>query len=435
MSGLFRPGRVGILALLVVAVVAALAASPLFAQGLYYKEITKDGRIYVFNDAAEAARFEKSGEMGKSVTRMGVGANGETVIADSERAMQLYFFKHGISEAVPEPPPPPPPAPSPDKFSGLMFGDLYYFNKSNVPAFNLQHGLWLRRMYFTYDRTFSPVLTTRFRLEANSNGKMTAPTAAITPYVKDAWIKWTYAGKQQVTVGIQPTSTFDYLETFFGLRHIEKTPLDLYRVDSSRDFGVTFSGPINAANTVQYSAQFANDSGNNSEIDKYKAARFALRYVTNPGFVAEAFVGYYNKALSANRLTLQAFGGYQNKYGRIGLQYVHHTRQPASNTTNPEVTINVISGFGVWTVKPSKFSVFGRFDHSDANPDASGIDYLPLYTKAPFNLALAGIEYYIHPSVRFSPNFEYVTYGTPITGGTAPAKNELVFRATFFWTW
>jgi phosphate-selective porin OprO/OprP len=73
------------------------------AQGFYYKEIRKDDRIYVFNNAEEADRFEKSGEMGRAITRPGVGPNGETVVGDSERALQLFFFKHGISEAVPEP--------------------------------------------------------------------------------------------------------------------------------------------------------------------------------------------------------------------------------------------------------------------------------------------------------------------------------------------
>jgi phosphate-selective porin OprO and OprP len=76
------------------------------AQGFYYKEIRKDERIYVFNNAEEADRFEKSGEMGRGITRPGAGPNGETVVADSERAMQLFFFKHNISEPVPEPAPP-----------------------------------------------------------------------------------------------------------------------------------------------------------------------------------------------------------------------------------------------------------------------------------------------------------------------------------------
>lgn len=67
---------------------------------MYYKEIAKDGRIYVFNDAKNAMAFEQSGEMGKSLTRVGVGPNGETVIADGETALELFFFKHGMAEVV-----------------------------------------------------------------------------------------------------------------------------------------------------------------------------------------------------------------------------------------------------------------------------------------------------------------------------------------------
>jgi hypothetical protein len=82
---------------------ALMAAFDASAQGMYYKEIVKDGRIYVFNIAEEADRFEKSGEMGRALTRPGAGPNGETIVGDSERALQLYFFKHGISEVVEEP--------------------------------------------------------------------------------------------------------------------------------------------------------------------------------------------------------------------------------------------------------------------------------------------------------------------------------------------
>jgi phosphate-selective porin OprO and OprP len=89
-----------------VALVVVMAGAAANAQGLYYKEIRKDDRIYVFNSAEEADRFEKSGEMGRGITRPGAGPKGETVVADSERALQLFFFKYGISEAVPEPPAP-----------------------------------------------------------------------------------------------------------------------------------------------------------------------------------------------------------------------------------------------------------------------------------------------------------------------------------------
>jgi hypothetical protein len=92
--------------LLTLLTLVLLTGSSLYAQGFYYKEIEKDGRIYVFNVAANAERFEKTGEMGIGITRPGVGPKGETVVGDNERALQLYFFKHGISEAVPDPTPP-----------------------------------------------------------------------------------------------------------------------------------------------------------------------------------------------------------------------------------------------------------------------------------------------------------------------------------------
>jgi hypothetical protein len=80
----------------------ALAASS-WAQGMFYKEIAKDGRIYVFNDAKRAEAFEKGGETGTGLTRVGAGPNGETVFADSETALELFFFKHGIAQTVEKP--------------------------------------------------------------------------------------------------------------------------------------------------------------------------------------------------------------------------------------------------------------------------------------------------------------------------------------------
>jgi hypothetical protein len=82
--------------------------APVLSTGgtLFYQEIVKDGRIYVFNSAAEAARFDKTGEVGRAITKIGVGPNGETVVGDSETALELFFFKHGIAEKVDRPKPP-----------------------------------------------------------------------------------------------------------------------------------------------------------------------------------------------------------------------------------------------------------------------------------------------------------------------------------------
>src|SRR5262245_48892033 len=76
-----------------------------WAQGMFYAEETKDGRIYVFNIKDNWERFKASGEVGTGITKLGAGPNGETVYADNEQALDLFFFKHGIKESVARPRP------------------------------------------------------------------------------------------------------------------------------------------------------------------------------------------------------------------------------------------------------------------------------------------------------------------------------------------
>ena len=178
-----------------------------------------------------------------------------------------------------------------------MFGDYYWYydrhqdgiSISNPTPVEGQHGLWFRRIYFTYDFTYNDKLTTRFRLEANSNGDFTG--GDLTPYVKDAYLKWTYKGSQKLTFGIHPTLTFDWLDGFWGLRHIEKTPADLYRLDSSRDFGVTVDGPT-PVDGLTYAVQFGNESGNGSETQEGKILRVEGRYERHSRLALEGFYSF-----------------------------------------------------------------------------------------------------------------------------------------------
>jgi len=107
---------------------------------LYYKEFKKDDRYFVFNDAAAAARFEQSGETGVGITKIGVGPNGETVYADSETAMELFFFKHGLSEKVDRPKPPALNVVWRDGKTRFTLGSNFYLEMSNriQPRFTLE---------------------------------------------------------------------------------------------------------------------------------------------------------------------------------------------------------------------------------------------------------------------------------------------------------
>lgn len=75
-------------------VLAAMFATSAFAQGSFYREVTKDGRIYVFNNMQSYKLYEEGGEMGVAITLLSYGPNGETIVFDTEEAIHLYNFKH-----------------------------------------------------------------------------------------------------------------------------------------------------------------------------------------------------------------------------------------------------------------------------------------------------------------------------------------------------
>jgi hypothetical protein len=133
-------------ALAVTALALLIAAGPVFAQGLYYKEIEKDGRVYVFNSAAKVKEFEKTGSMGIAVTMLGQGPNGETVVAENETAMDLYNLKHdrpGYERPAPKP------AAAPSLPTSLKIGD----------SGELKFGLLLQAWYVTDDTLGNATVT------------------------------------------------------------------------------------------------------------------------------------------------------------------------------------------------------------------------------------------------------------------------------------
>ena len=328
-----------------------------------------------------------------------------------------------------------------------MFGDYYWYFDRHQDGISIsdptpvegQHGLWFRRIYFTYDFTYSEKLTTRFRLEANSNGEFTG--GDLNPYVKDAYLKWAYSGKQALTLGIHPTITFDWLDGFWGLRHIEKTPADLYRLDSSRDFGFTFDGPTPIAG-LDYAVQFGNESGNGSETQEGKILRVEGRYERDSGLALEGFYSFGTRPDDEHRQTAQGIAGFRTTAARVGGQYLWQQRRSGLDDV-PHQAIAVWSGFGVWEFLPKKANLFLRADRVTGRlgdietglPGAEGIDYWLLSGQSPFTNWIFGGEWYLHPSVRLSPNLEMVRYeDDPDPINNPGRRQDAQFRLTFFWT-
>jgi len=430
-----------------------LLAGPVFsvcanAQTFFYTEVAKDGRLYVFAVASRHDAFVQSGgvETGPVITRPGYGTNGETVVFDSADAVNLYNFKHGLpSESFPAPEESPRSEFPAGKISGLMFGDYYWYfrwhqdqtNGTNPTSVEGQHGLWFRRIYFTYDLAFNERLGTRFRLEMNSNGDF--EDSDLVPYVKDASLQWKYVRDHYVTLGIQPSLTFGWLDEFWGLRHIEKTPAALYRLDSSRDFGVAVGGPVTAG--VTYAVQLGNESGTGSEAREGKILRLEGRY-ERPRVALEGFYSFATRPDGEDRHTAQTIGGVRGQAGRAGGQYLWQARGSGGNDA-PDQTIGIWSGFAVWDVLPKKADLFFRIDGVAGHrggvetglPGADEIDYLLLSPQSKFTMWIFGGEVYLNPAVRFSPNLELVNYAHDPDPVNFPGRDrDSIARLTFFWT-
>nr|HRC87846.1 porin [Thermoanaerobaculia bacterium] len=98
-------------AVLAVALLVGLAgAASGQVTGLYYKEVEKDGRVYVFNTPERYQSFTAGGEMGTAVTLIGQAEGGKTLVAENETAADLYLFKHNLPAYERPTPKPPTPA-------------------------------------------------------------------------------------------------------------------------------------------------------------------------------------------------------------------------------------------------------------------------------------------------------------------------------------
>ncbi|VAX26805.1 hypothetical protein MNBD_IGNAVI01-7 [hydrothermal vent metagenome] len=310
------------------------------------------------------------------------------------------------------------------KFSGYMFGDYYYLINDHDTDIKDMHGLWFRRIYFTYDYTINKSFSTRLRLEM-SNEFNFKEARTVVPFVKDAWLKYKF-GNQALILGINPTPTWDLIEHFWGYRSVEKTPLDLQNMGSSRDFGLALKGRFDQKGIFNYHFMVGNGSSNKQEIDKGKSAMFALAVNPVKFFVIQVYGDYADHEGDTDWYTLQGFVGYKTKVFRVGLQYVYQTRQKQDTD---DLKMRVLSFFAVGAIS-DQVSLLGRIDRNfDPNPKGEAIPFIP-FAEAKNTFFVGGIDWHPIKSVSFIPNIEYISYDE--VNGESIA-NDAIARITFFW--
>ena len=311
------------------------------------------------------------------------------------------------------------------RFSGYMFGDYYYVAASHNPDLEERNGFWFRRIYFTFDQEISEGWSVRLRTEMNQPGDFTSGSK-MTPVVKDAYVQWSN-GRHKIVLGISPTPTWDRLEKAWGYRAVEKTPLDLYKFGSSRDFGLSARGKLDADGRVQYHVMVANGAGNGAEADKGKKVLASLAFSPVKEFTVEGYADFEDRPGRTNRTTLQGAAWYSRKEGRIGVQYAHQIRQKADGG---EDTFDVFSVFGVMRLQ-DKLYALARFDRQfQFNPKAASIAYVPFAEDAEAGFIVAGLDYGLTDKVHVMPSVEVVTYSE---AAVETPDSDVLARFTFYY--
>ncbi len=323
------------------------------------------------------------------------------------------------------------------KFSGLMFGDYFYYVNAHDGGLKDYNGFDLRRAYFTTDYTISNIFSSRFRLEADQTSNSLTPGGKIGVMVKDAYLKWQniFSGSD-LYFGISPTPAFEVSENAWGHRFLEKTILDLNGIVSARDLGVDLRGNLTGDGTLKYWVKFGNNSSNGPEVNKYKRLYAMFELNPSPEFLMTIYADYAaapllfdpvdGRSKSNDRFVASLFLNYNsaNTFS-FGLETFFNIIQNNFAPT-PISPLQNQTGVGIslWAfgnISPT-IRLVGRFDYFDPNTDA-GFDNK--------GLIIAGVDFNIDPNVTITPNLEITTYqANPVNGGDS---SDIVPRVTFFW--
>ena len=314
------------------------------------------------------------------------------------------------------------------KLSGYMIGE-YYYNISHHNSDILdEHGFWFRRIYLSYDYNIDDNFSTRLRLEMNNDGSY-SNKEVITPFIKDAYLAYEI-GNQKAYFGISSPPTFSLIEKFWGYRSVEKTPLDLQRIASSREFGLAMKGQFDSAGKFRYNVMYGNGSGNKQEIDKGKSFMSSFSFWATKKVVFQIYGDYADRSGNNDTYIQQAFLGYMEENLHGGIQYSHQSLK-GKDSSSDEINLNILSVFLSGKIL-DKIKLIGRIDRMfEPNPNGENIAYTPFDNSASFTMFLTGIDVNVADGVSIIPNLKYVKYDMNVQGIT-PESDSYAWL-TLFW--
>lgn len=313
------------------------------------------------------------------------------------------------------------------ELSGLAFADYYWLAHHHNPNLENKNGFWFRRIYLTYDYSFSESFSSRLRLEMNSAGDFESSQEMI-PEVKDAYLKWQNE-RHEITAGISGVPALGLVEDVWGYRSVEKSPLDLYSFTSSRDLGLSFKGRIDTDEKLSYHFFVGNGNSNRPDIDKGKKFMMSLGYNITDHLVVEGYADYNDATNGRDHITAQFFAGYQSEDINLGALYAYQQRESLQGMSSSK--LDLVSAFSNLAVNES-IKVYLRADHL-FDPYEGGSDnaYIPFAEGVESTFVVGGLDILLEDQIHLMPNVESIIYGENIEGITP--LTDVIPRLTLFY--
>lgn len=427
----FRGLMVTVLAGLLLGVIASAQVT-----GLYFQEITKDGRIYVFNTPERYKAFTATGEMGTAITLFGRGPNGETVIAENETAIDLFLFKHnlpGYDRPTPKLQAPPAPAAFPQvKVGGTAF--LSYQDGKTAGA-NYSKFV-IKRAYINVNAKINSYFSARITPDVTQD----STTGEMKYRLKYAYGMFStpqlgFLTKPYVSFGMVQTPWLDFEEKIIPYRMQDTFFLERVGLISSADAGVVvgamFGGemPDDYQKTVSsaYPGRYGSfaigvyDGGGYAaaEQNTNKPVEGRLSIRPFPDIIPGLQLSYFGVSGRGNiaaepKWTLNSGSlSFESRYVHFVGTYVTGTGDLAGKALNTKgVPLDRNGWSGFVEVKPSgDWSIIGRYDNF--KPDTTN-------ALKDTKRTIAGIAYHIGKGNDLLFDYDEIKYSDP----TKPKDNR-----------
>jgi len=397
----------------VLGVLVLMATATALAADVFYAEVSKAGRIYVFATAEGYREFQRSGQVKDPLTLPGRAPGGETVVAESETAAGLFLLRHERPAPTPPTPKAPDTAAAAPAYPRVKLGGQAFLSYQNGRASGISYSRFVvKRAYLNAEAALTPFLAAR-----------------VTPDVSQDPVSGQYTYRLKYAYALLSTARLGFITrpwAEFGMAHTPwidfEEKIDTYRAQDtlffervglgySADLGVVggglFGGEMPEAYQKEVSSGYPGRYGSfaigvyngggyaaaEKNTNKPVEGRLTVRPLpeTAPGLQLSYFgvVGKGNTTLAPD-VTLNAGSlTFESRLANVVATYVRGKGNLAGTLVDADgasLPYTAWSGFAEGKLS-RRWSVFARCDRFTADtgtPDASRA-----------TRALAGVAYHI----------------------------------------